>query len=188
MTLGCGAPGGNITSDNIGPQHLLNVKRIAWESQPVEHRTVPAEQRLSGQAQSQAAAASASAAATERAPISQPAADRPSCAGPAKLPPPSQIASDIAARVFAAAAGAETVSPASRESAVPDAVAPVTPVPQPALPAAPAPAVSPFVSESDVRLAMARHEKILIGPRSIVTPSARDLGTAHEVFVETGAS
>ncbi len=26
MTLGCGAPGGNITSDNIGPQHLMNVK------------------------------------------------------------------------------------------------------------------------------------------------------------------
>ena len=34
MTLGCGAPGGNITSDNIGPQHLMNVKRIAWESRP----------------------------------------------------------------------------------------------------------------------------------------------------------
>ena len=42
MTLGCGAPGGNITSDNIGPQHLMNVKRIAWEARPVEHRTVPA--------------------------------------------------------------------------------------------------------------------------------------------------
>lgn len=29
MTLGCGSFGGNITSDNIGPQHLLNVKRVA---------------------------------------------------------------------------------------------------------------------------------------------------------------
>ncbi len=48
MTLGCGAPGGNITSDNIGPQHLMNVKRIAWESRGVEHRTVPADQRMSG--------------------------------------------------------------------------------------------------------------------------------------------
>jgi hypothetical protein len=35
---------------------------------------------------------------------------------------------------------------------------------------------------------MARGEKILIGPRTIVTPSARDLATAHEVFVETGGS
>ena len=30
MTLGCGSFGGNITSDNIGPQHLLNIKRVAW--------------------------------------------------------------------------------------------------------------------------------------------------------------
>lgn len=30
MTLGCGTPGGNIYSDNIGPQHLINVKRIAY--------------------------------------------------------------------------------------------------------------------------------------------------------------
>ena len=48
MTLGCGAPGGNITSDNIGPQHLMNIKRIAWESRPVQHRTVPAEDRMIG--------------------------------------------------------------------------------------------------------------------------------------------
>ena len=46
MTLGCGSPGGNITSDNIGPQHLMNLKRVAWESRPVEHRTIPADQRL----------------------------------------------------------------------------------------------------------------------------------------------
>jgi acetaldehyde dehydrogenase (acetylating) len=30
MTLGCGAVAGNATSDNIGPQHLFNIKRIAW--------------------------------------------------------------------------------------------------------------------------------------------------------------
>jgi acyl-CoA reductase-like NAD-dependent aldehyde dehydrogenase len=29
MTLGCGTPGGNIFSDNIGPLHLINVKRVA---------------------------------------------------------------------------------------------------------------------------------------------------------------
>jgi hypothetical protein len=31
MTLGCGGWGGNITSDNITPKHLLNIKRLAWE-------------------------------------------------------------------------------------------------------------------------------------------------------------
>ena len=31
MTLGCGGYGGNITSDNITPRHLLNIKRVAYE-------------------------------------------------------------------------------------------------------------------------------------------------------------
>jgi len=34
MTLGCGGWGGNITSDNISPRHLLNVKRVAYELRP----------------------------------------------------------------------------------------------------------------------------------------------------------
>ena len=34
MTLGCGGYGGNITSDNISPRHLLNIKRLAYEVVP----------------------------------------------------------------------------------------------------------------------------------------------------------
>lgn len=34
LTLGCGGFGGNITSDNISPKHLLNTKRLAWELRP----------------------------------------------------------------------------------------------------------------------------------------------------------
>lgn len=34
MTLGCGGFGGNITSDNISPLHLLNIKRLAYEITP----------------------------------------------------------------------------------------------------------------------------------------------------------
>ena len=30
MTLGCGAMAGNSTSDNIGPLHLINIKRLAY--------------------------------------------------------------------------------------------------------------------------------------------------------------
>jgi hypothetical protein len=44
-----------------------------------------------------------------------------------------------------------------------------------------------FVSENDVRRAMTRSEKIFIGRKTILTPSARDLGLEHEVFVETEA-
>src|SRR5579871_4338028 len=45
MTLGCGGYGGNITSDNISPRHLLNIKRLAYETRPAvgsAARTAPA--------------------------------------------------------------------------------------------------------------------------------------------------
>ncbi len=35
MTLGPGTLGGSITSDNISPLHLLNYKRLAFETQPI---------------------------------------------------------------------------------------------------------------------------------------------------------
>src|SRR5437588_1844879 len=38
MTLGCGGYGGNITSDNIAPRHLLNIKRLAYEIAPAVSR------------------------------------------------------------------------------------------------------------------------------------------------------
>ena len=38
MTLGCGGYGGNITSDNISPRHLLNIKRLAYEIAPAAAR------------------------------------------------------------------------------------------------------------------------------------------------------
>jgi hypothetical protein len=39
MTLGCGGFGGNITSDNISPKHLLNIKRLAYELRPATANT-----------------------------------------------------------------------------------------------------------------------------------------------------
>ena len=41
MTLGCGGYGGNITSDNISPRHLLNIKRLAYEITPAVDRPPP---------------------------------------------------------------------------------------------------------------------------------------------------
>jgi acetaldehyde dehydrogenase (acetylating) len=35
MTLGPGTIGGSITSDNVGPMHLVNVKRVAFETHPL---------------------------------------------------------------------------------------------------------------------------------------------------------
>lgn len=36
MTLGCGAIGRNATSDNVGPLHLLNIRRVAWGTSEIE--------------------------------------------------------------------------------------------------------------------------------------------------------
>jgi acetaldehyde dehydrogenase (acetylating) len=48
MTLGCGGYGGNITSDNISPRHLLNIKRLAYELTPVVSTARPAAQAPAG--------------------------------------------------------------------------------------------------------------------------------------------
>jgi acetaldehyde dehydrogenase (acetylating) len=48
MTLGCGGWGGNITSDNISPKHLLNIKRLAYEITPANasaHAHAPGDAR-----------------------------------------------------------------------------------------------------------------------------------------------
>jgi acetaldehyde dehydrogenase (acetylating) len=36
MTLGCGAVAGNITSDNVGPLNLINIKRLAYVARKAE--------------------------------------------------------------------------------------------------------------------------------------------------------
>jgi acetaldehyde dehydrogenase (acetylating) len=248
MTLGCGAPGGNITSDNIGPQHLLNVKRIAWESRGIEHRTVPADQRMAGATIPSAPQSvqgktnmptepvpansiSSPSAATDpeerNAAVSTlppesgvgPVIDRASIArvvenvlasqgiargsGTAtsspsakESPSPSSVASEIAGRFFGAAAkvragaaaGSAAVAPGAAQSAAAVSVAaPLSAPAKPEQPPKPAVVISPFVSENDVRRAMTRSEKIFVGPKTILTPSARDLGLEHEVFVETEA-
>ncbi|MBZ5642164.1 MAG: aldehyde dehydrogenase family protein [Acidobacteriia bacterium] len=252
MTLGCGAPGGNITSDNIGPQHLMNVKRIAWESRGVEHRTVPADQRLSGGisggasgeamtnspqslpanpspretgAPANAHAGSASPGpqgqkvAGPEAAVAATSVDRaaiarvveavlagqgisrgsgvpkvgPDAAGAAReISNPSSIAAEIAGRLFSSPAKPKTESAAAGCSPAAQANPAQTPsvpppVRKPESPEKPVVAISPFVSENDVRRAMTRSEKIFVGPKTILTPSARDLGLEHEVFVETEA-
>jgi hypothetical protein len=40
-----------------------------------------------------------------------------------------------------------------------------------------------FVCEADVRAAMRAGHKIYIGPRTIVTPAARDLASANDILV-----
>ncbi len=219
MTLGCGAPGGNITSDNIGPQHLMNVKRIAWESREVAHRSVPADRRMEGASGDENPATSVGpglqelpAARMDRAQIAKTVervlTERGMLrgGGVTETSPPerfstSEIASEIAGRMFRTGRGSRVESgvPAETETRAPSCVpspantVPSAPAAPPAKPEAstPPPAkieVAPFVSEADVQQAVARGQKIFIGPKTILTPSARDLGFERNVFIETEGS
>ncbi len=206
MTLGCGALGGNITSDNIGPQHLMNIRRVAWESRPVAHRTVPSAQRLEGPGGSAVvsdAVAAATAAASPRAaapsaaavPATSPAAP---IAGTSATPDRATIIQAVEhvmthlgiPRGAAAGAGAGAgksqsgPAPSSQHSSAASVEKPAAP--KLAVPAKPSePAVHQFVSEGDVRRAVTRGEKILIGPKTILTPSARDVAGSENVLVLT---
>ena len=49
MTLGCGAVAGNITSDNVGPLHLINIKRLAYVTRQAEEAfEMPLDYRAAG--------------------------------------------------------------------------------------------------------------------------------------------
>jgi acetaldehyde dehydrogenase (acetylating) len=169
MSLGCGTPGNNITSDNISPMNLLNIKRLAYETKPVNR------------AESQATAASSAAAgfATHEAPGAAPAAAAVVSGGVDQGQISHLVERFLSARSRATsppdASSAESSSPASAGKA------PTSPAAGSS--AAHAPEPVDFVSEDDVRQAIKRGEKIHVGPRTIITPSAHDLGDPLEIFV-----
>ncbi len=188
MTLGCGGHGGNITSDNITPRHLLNVKRLAWEVHPAAGPAPPV--------------------------ASVPPARRAGRAGGGRLDPAllaRRIDAFLASRGVAAppapAAPTATAPTATAQSpAAPPAAAPpfqpdalaAPPAPVPSAPsadpgetgtplAADAPPADPveFVCEDDVRQAVEAGRGIAVNDRTIITPAARDLGERHRVFVQS---
>ena len=114
MTLGCGAIAGNITSDNVGPLHLINVKRLAYVvRKPEEAFEMPMDINLAPNGPSAADAPigidrSAVVAAVERylasrgAAVAAPAAGGPSCNASCAPPAPavtSSVAPNVASSV-----------------------------------------------------------------------------------------
>jgi acetaldehyde dehydrogenase (acetylating) len=161
MTLGCGGWGGNITSDNITPRHLLNVKRLAYETRPA------------------LTAASAEPPGTRSAVPELPQA-------PPRPAPEGIPAEVLSARIdqFLASRGVgSSLSAAGRASrGTPDVPERTHPARVPETSQAPA----EFVCEDDVREAIRAGRKVLIDEHTILTPSARDLGESEKVFVEAG--
>jgi hypothetical protein len=184
MTLGCGSWGGNVTSDNISPLHLMDIKRVAFETRPVPSAR-PARAQTASAAQ-------------------------PTSTTPAPAQPQPAIAAQTGARISredVAAIVDRFLSTRGVTQTTPAANAP-TPAPAQTTTAGnggstqtapPARAATPtgnggastngrkaveFVSEDDVRRAIQKGEKIYVNARTIITPSARDLGEPAEVFAK----
>ena len=209
MTLGCGAIAGNITSDNVGPMHLINIKRIAYHVRDAESAFESPEARayfagrpIPGAAPPQPLPMSPpSSAGTGRSQISDAVgrylAQRGLSAGarPAARDAPvtqAAIGSPAASLVdqFLSkrrAEAAQATSPNSTTGSTAPANANTAAATAESSPAPPAPAVVvvPFVSEDDVRQAILKEQKIYIDASTIVTPAARDLGDARGVLVRT---
>jgi acetaldehyde dehydrogenase (acetylating) len=162
MTLGCGGYGGNITSDNISPRHLLNIKRLAYEISPVPNRF---ERTGDG---------------------SQPRTPRLPSAPPRPAPPVG-ISADTLTRQIDQFLGSRGYKPDARGSSeVPSSVDRIDktetrpPYRTETRPQAAAPL--DFVCEDDVRKALKAGQKLVLAERAIVTPAARDLGEQHKIF------
>jgi hypothetical protein len=233
MTLGCGSWGGNVTSDNVSPLHLMDIKRVAFETKPVKSARPALAAQPSTATQPQAAAPAQNANAPhaigreEIASIvdrflanrgaGQPASPQPhatlhASSSPAQYQPVLDIEagsrydrSAAAPQATAAPTAAETnggngndAAPVQAKTQAPTA----TPTPaatSTTQQSAPAPAAGPaaapatngnarktvdFVSEDDVRRAIQKGEKIYVNARTIITPSAHDMGDPAEVFAK----
>jgi len=152
MTLGCGGWGGNITSDNISPRHLLNIKRLAYELRPAAK---PGGSRVQGGSR-----------------VPDPGFPLPKA--PARPEPAGISAQALAARIDSFLESRGYHSPADKEdhSRTAQGVSADKP--------------AAFVCEDDVRAAIKAGRKVIIDDKTIVTPSARDLGEAQKLFVQAG--
>jgi acetaldehyde dehydrogenase (acetylating) len=176
MTLGCGSWGGNVTSDNVSPLHLMDIKRVAFETRPVQSKRPAVTAQAVAMPQQPPAIRSAPAATTSPA------------AGAAKVS--RQEIAAIVDRFLAnrqpesAPLPAPEVPRPDRSTAGGNGEAAREPANAPSQSAVNGPKAAEFVSEDDVKRAIQKGEKIYVGPRTIITPSARDIGDPAEVFAK----
>lgn len=168
MTLGCGSWGGNVTSDNVSPVHLLDIKRVAFETKPINATRTAA----------------------------KPAAGTPAVPASQKRTPVKR--EEIAAIVdsFLSKKLSETPQskpepvPASEPAVMVQSTEPISPVKtiihelRPPSENGAKPVPLDFVSEDDVRRAVSDGKKVYITAKTIITPSARDLGEEKDVFAK----
>ena len=174
MTLGCGAVSGNATGDNIGPSHLFHIKRIArWVRS--------AEEAFPDGVLSKTSATVISSGTNvkiDKNTVLQAVERYLAQRGVHTVASRGTVAEQVVDRFLQARQAPPTAGAATTGCALPAPTAPPTA-------AAPVVTVVDFVCEDDIRQALRRDQKIYIGPKTIVTPSARELGNQHDVLVVT---
>jgi hypothetical protein len=159
MTLGCGSWGGNVTSDNVSPHHLMDIKRVAFETQPVN----AVDSKKIGQTN------------YSNHKFNQKKTDSQ-----------KYNRDQIVSIVDKFLSKKLTENPKSEDS-LPDSATSKTIIHQvikePEINEL-KPDPREFVSEDDVRTAINKGEKIYISKKTILTPSAKDLGWEKEIFAE----
>ncbi len=174
MTLGCGSWGGNVTSDNVSPIHLMDIKRVAFET-----RSVGTGQRSEVRGQR---------------------SDTKLQNGQTEIPQ-SNRREEIAAIVdkFLRNKIAETPTETTSADSQTEIQNPKSKIQNPTgspvktiihelktenMTNGAKPNSVDFVSEDDVKKAIENGEKIYVTAKTIITPSARDLGEEKEVFAK----
>jgi len=155
MTLGCGSWGGNVTSDNVSPHNLMDIKRVAFESKPVNSGVKIGAKAFASEQYAQQSIRNT------------PKVKREDIA--------SIVDKFLSKKLSEAPAITEKIEskPVERTPTVIHRVAdngsasgsPVD-----------------FVNEDDVRTALTKDKKIYINKKTIITPAAKDLGEEKEVF------
>ena len=143
-----------MTSDNISPHHLMDIKRVAFETKPVTSQSAVGSWQMAAKTEVSQSVRTApnrdQIAAIVDGFLKQKLAETPEL--------PKQV---ISAEVKT------VVHDVTPENAVQKPVAIET---------------VDFVSEDDVRRAVEKGEKIYISKKTILTPSARDLGEEKDIF------
>ncbi len=195
MTLGCGSWGGNVTSDNVSPLHLMDIKRIAFETRPVKSSRpavsarpigVSAQPSVALPPSQQQPAVSAGGAKINRdeiaAIVDRFLAGRRTTATEETRPIQQPIEAEAGSMYSSSTSGSvdtKSARPVNGGGSQPKVTGGVA-----SAAANNGRSAVDFVSEDDVRRAIQKGEKIYINSKTIITPAARDIGEPAEVFAK----
>lgn len=163
MTLGCGSWGGNVTSDNVSPHHLMDIKRVAFETKPVSSQK--------SEVRSQKPEVGSRNYEGQRPTTIDRSIKREEIAS---------IVDKFLSKKLAESPKPELESP-KKEQTAKTIIHQVESKPQNN---GAKPVAVEFVSENDVRDALADGKKIYVNKKTIITPSAKDLGEEKEIFAK----